>query len=168
MPDLLEDLTARIAKRDASRAEATLQADIRQFILSADLNIDANDISEEAQTVSMESQLGDGSRRRIDVETGTTVIEVKRNLRIGSVLADGEKQLGQYVATDTRDAVFRRAGVGAVGRRACFDQAAVGNTDAKRLVVELEHGTCLRADARQIEDHVAARQCVVGSAEVVL
>lgn len=111
MPDLLEDLTARIAKRDASRAEATLQADIRQFILSADLNIDANDISEETQQVSMESQLGDGSRRRIDVETGTTVIEVKRNLRIGSVLADGEKQLGQYVATRVRQTGARYLGI---------------------------------------------------------
>lgn len=111
MPELLEDLTARIAKRDPSRAEATLQADIRQFILSADLNVNADDMAAEHQNVAMEAQLGDGTRRRIDVETGTTVIEVKRNLRVGSVLDEAEGQLGRYVATRVSQTGARYLGV---------------------------------------------------------
>jgi hypothetical protein len=111
MPDLLEDLVARIAKRDPARSEATLQADIRQFILSANLNVDANDIVPEPQTVAMEAQLGDGTRRRIDVETGTTVIEVKKNLRVGGVLSEAKTQLGNYVATRVQQTGARYLGV---------------------------------------------------------
>lgn len=108
---MLEDLTARIARRDPARSEATLQADIRSFILTAALNVDANDLSEESQTVAMESQLGDGTRRRIDIESGTTVIEVKKNLRIGTVLADAEIQLGSYLRTRVGQTGARYLGV---------------------------------------------------------
>lgn len=111
MIDSLEDITARIARRDSARSEATLQADIRSFILSAALNVDANDLSEEAHTVSMEAQLGDGTRRRIDIESGTTVIEVKKNLRIGSVLAEAEVQLGSYLKTRVSQTGARYLGV---------------------------------------------------------
>lgn len=116
MPELLEHLTARIARRESGRSEATLQADIRAFVLAAALNVDANDISEESQSVSMESQLGDGSRRRIDVESGTTVIEVKKNLRVGSVLETAELQLGQYVSTRCDQTGARYLGVLTDGR----------------------------------------------------
>lgn len=111
MLEKLEDLTARIVRRDPSRSEATLQADIRAFILAASLNVDANDISEEAQIVALESQLADGSRRRIDIEAGTTVIEVKKNLRVGSVLADAEDQLGNYLRTRVRQTGARYLGI---------------------------------------------------------
>ncbi|MDQ0260485.1 methylase of polypeptide subunit release factors [Sinomonas atrocyanea] len=111
MPETPEDLTARMARRDPARSEATLQADVRAFILAAGLNVDANDIADEVQTVAMEAQLGDGSRRRIDVESGTTVIEVKKNLRAGNVLATAEEQLGQYVQTRCQQTGARYLGV---------------------------------------------------------
>lgn len=38
-----------------------------------------------------------GQRRRIDVEVGFTVFEVKRDLRTGNVRADAVKQLAGYV-----------------------------------------------------------------------
>lgn len=116
MPELLEDMTARIARREAARSEATLQADIRAFILAAGLNVDSNDIAEESVNVAMEAQLGDGSRRRIDVESGTTVIEVKKNLRVGSVLETAEVQLGQYVSTRCDQTGARYLGVLTDGR----------------------------------------------------
>lgn len=111
MTEYLADIVSRIARRDASRSEATLQADIRSFILAASLNLDANDLSEEAQTVAMEAQLGDGSKRRIDIEAGTTVIEVKKNLRVGTVLADAEVQLGKYLETRVSQTGARYLGV---------------------------------------------------------
>lgn len=111
MTEYLAEIVSRIARRDASRSEATLQADIRSFILAAALNLDANDLSEEAQTVAMEAQLGDGSKRRIDIEAGTTVIEVKKNLRVGTVLADAEVQLGKYLEARVSQTGARYLGV---------------------------------------------------------
>ncbi|MGX9902051.1 N-6 DNA methylase [Arthrobacter sp. SA17] len=109
-------MTTRITRRESGRSEATLQADIRAFILAAGLNVDANDIAEESVSVTMEAQLGDGSRRRIDVESGTTVIEVKKNLRLGSVLETAEIQLGQYVSARCDQTGARYLGVLTDGR----------------------------------------------------
>lgn len=149
LPELLEDLTARLARRDSGRSEATLQADIRAFILAAGLNVDANDLAEESVAVTMEAQLGDGSRRRIDVESGTTVIEVKKNLRIGTVLESAETQLGQYVNARCDQTGARYLGVLTDGRewilyvpdpdqpekiRQAADPLVIGNaTDTERL-----------------------------------
>lgn len=103
----LGDLTSRIARRDPARAEATLQADIRAFILKAGLNLHAEQLATDPDPVSLESQLGDGTGKRIDIEAGTTVIEVKRNLAQGNTLAAAQNQLGGYIrhrvsATGTR------------------------------------------------------------------
>ncbi|MEB2620049.1 N-6 DNA methylase [Kocuria rosea] len=95
--ETLTDLTARIAHRDPARAEATLQADIRSFILMAGLNLHAEQIANDPDPVSLESQLRDGTGRRIDIEAGTTVIEVKRNLAQGNTLVAAEEQLGAYI-----------------------------------------------------------------------
>jgi hypothetical protein len=95
--DSLANLTARIAHRDPARAEATLQADIRSFILAAGLNLHAEQLATDPDPVSLESQLGDGTGRRIDIEAGTTVIEVKRNLTQGNTLAAAQEQLGGYI-----------------------------------------------------------------------
>ncbi len=56
---------------------------------SAPFNLD------EANVVTLEAQVGD--RRRIDVEVGATVIEVKKDLRVGNVLAEAIEQLRGYV-----------------------------------------------------------------------
>src|SRR4051812_48834182 len=70
----LRDLLSRIADRDAKRSEATVQADVRTLLLEAPFQLSEDDLRE----VHLESPAGE--RRRIDVETGTTVIEVKRDL----------------------------------------------------------------------------------------
>jgi hypothetical protein len=109
--ETLVEITSRIARRDASRAEATLQADIRSFILQAELNVHANQLSSVGDEVAMESQLGSGTLNRIDIEAGTTVIEVKRNLRQGNTLAVAEDQLGRYVSNRCDQTGARYLGV---------------------------------------------------------
>jgi len=70
-----DDVFSRLVRRDDRRTEAEIQADARQFILSAPFELEEKDLS----IVSLEAAVGD--RRRIDVEVGTTVVEVKRDLR---------------------------------------------------------------------------------------
>ncbi|MEU3094775.1 N-6 DNA methylase [Streptomyces sp. NPDC006967] len=72
------------------RSEATLQADVRQLLLGGGLNLADHDLD-----VDLETQVGDG--RRIDVEVGCTVIEVKKDLSSPAVLKAAEKQLAGYV-----------------------------------------------------------------------
>ena len=111
----LRDLLTRLADRDSKRSEATVQADVRTLLLTAPFDLSEEDI----QDVSLESPVGD--RRRIDVETGTTVIEVKKDLRwwetcsrrpSGSSRATsraraGEKSGGRYVGVLTDGAEWR-------------------------------------------------------------
>jgi hypothetical protein len=70
-----------------------IQADVRRLLIEAPLGLD------EDQVVVLEAP--DEGRRRIDVEVGYTVIEVKKDLRVGRVRADAEVQLAGYVQTRT-------------------------------------------------------------------
>lgn len=110
--ETLDTITGRIARRDAARAEATLQADIRSFILAARINV----TNDEMRDVDMEAQVGAGTRWRIDIETGTTVIEVKKDLSRGSTLADGEVQIGRYLQLRSYQTGARYLGVLTDGR----------------------------------------------------
>lgn len=85
------DLLSRLVRRDAPRTEADVQADVRQLFLTAPFHLEEGDI----ENVYLESPLGD--RRRIDVEVGSTVVEVKRDLRRGKVKAEAVEQLAGYV-----------------------------------------------------------------------
>ena len=60
------------------------------------LELDEGDL-----VVNLEAQVGD--RRRIDVETGSTVVEVKRDLRKGKVRTEELDQLGGYVEKRVSD-----------------------------------------------------------------
>lgn len=91
----LGSLVRRLADRTRPRTEADVQADVRELLLHGNLNL-----GEEALSVQLETQVGD--RRRIDVELGLTVIEVKKDLRQPGILADAELQLAGYVAARTR------------------------------------------------------------------
>jgi hypothetical protein len=87
----LKDLLKRLAGRGQLRTEADVQSDIKLLLATANLNLTENDI------VSLEVPLGDGSRRRIDIEVGNLVIEVKRDLRKSGVLDEAIPQLAGYV-----------------------------------------------------------------------
>jgi hypothetical protein len=100
----LRDLVSRLARRIPTRTEADVQAGVRDFLLYGGLNLAAEDL-----TVQLEAQVGD--RRRIDVETGFTVIEVKKDLFAGTVLVEAIEQLSSYVAERTEHLRQRYVGV---------------------------------------------------------
>lgn len=126
----LRDLLVRLADRDAKRSEATIQADVRTLLLEAPFQLSEDDLQE----VHLESPAGE--RRRIDVETGTTVIEVKRDLRRAGVLADAVKQLAGYV--ESREAEMKRRYVGVLTDGAewrCFQLTTNGLEEASTLTI---------------------------------
>jgi hypothetical protein len=131
--------------RDARRTEAAIQADVRQFILSAPFELEEGDLID----VTLESPLGD--RRRIDVESGSTVIEVKRDLRRQKAKREAEEQLAGYVDYRMTQTGLRYVGVLTDGTEwNCYDLVdghlrlvspiTLENTplDVSRLVVWLE------------------------------
>ena len=77
----------RLAGRGAARTEADVQADLYLVLTSGSLALDPGDV------VRLEQQVGDGTRRRLDVEVGHCVIEVKKDLRPAGLRADAEAQL---------------------------------------------------------------------------
>lgn len=109
----LMEIIQRLAKRSSANTESMIQADVRDFLLTSGLNISAEDIS---FPVVLESQLGDGSGKRIDIELGSLVIEVKKNISRESVLADAEKQLGGYLHRRVSQTGLRYLGVLTDGR----------------------------------------------------
>jgi SAM-dependent methyltransferase len=122
----LPKLVAFLANRDASRTEALVQADVRQLLLSAPLNL--------TDDVLLESQAG--GRKRIDVEVGATIIEVKKDLRVGNVRADAVTQLEGYVRSREEKFATRFVGVltdGAEWR--CYHLAGDGLAEVSAIVV---------------------------------
>jgi methylase of polypeptide subunit release factors len=101
----LAPLAQRLSERAPGRSEATLQADIRLLLLTADFNLGETDLRD----VPLEAPVGGG--RRIDIEAGFTVIEVKRDLRAGSVREEAVVQVGDYVAGRTAATGQRYVGV---------------------------------------------------------
>ncbi len=102
---MLNDLVARLARRDQARPEAEVQSDLRQFLLTAPFELDEGNI----EIAALEAPVAGG--RRIDIEVGSTVIEVKRDLRRGRVREDAIEQLTSYVAHRARESGRRYVGV---------------------------------------------------------
>lgn len=98
-------LLAQLADRKSPRTEAMIQADVRQFLLTAPLNLEIEDLNE----MVLESPLGD--RRRIDIEIGATVIEVKKDLKKGKVRSDAIEQLYGYVEKRIEQTAQRYVGL---------------------------------------------------------
>lgn len=104
-PMAVADLLAQIARRDPARSEATLQADIRQLVLTAPLSLTAGDVV----TADLETPVG--VRRRIDIEVGSCLIEVKRDLSAGNVLPEAVEQLADYLAARQQETGCRYVGI---------------------------------------------------------
>lgn len=135
------ELFHRLVRRNDRRTEAEIQADVRQFILSASFELEVSDV------VSLESPVGD--RRRIDVEAGSTVIEVKRDLRREKSKREAEEQLAGYVDFRMKQTGLRYVGVLTDGTQwNCYDlvdgrlrqvsELTLADSDVHRLVVWLE------------------------------
>lgn len=101
----LRALVARMANRSVVRTEANVQSDLHTLLTAAPLNLSADDLE------SITLELPAGQRRRIDVEVGFTVFEVKRDLRVGNVRVDAVEQLAGYVRQRTEAMNQRYVGV---------------------------------------------------------
>lgn len=141
----LAQLFKRLVVRDSGRTEADIQADVRQFILSAPFELENSDLID----ASLETPVGD--RRRIDIEAGSTVIEVKRDLRRERVKREAEEQLAGYVEFRMNQTGLRYIGVLTDGTEwCCYDlvnaklrQVSIASFEDKsdevnRLIVWLE------------------------------
>ncbi|OJU50131.1 MAG: restriction endonuclease [Mesorhizobium sp. 61-13] len=141
----MDDIFQRLVRRDERRSEAEIQADVRQFILSAPFELDEGDVA----LVALESSVG--NRQRIDVEVGATVIEVKRDLRRGRVKEEAIDQLAGYVELRMQQTGLRYVGVLTDGTEWCCYHLVEGglrevsnatfgspSDDLSRLVVWLE------------------------------
>uniref|UniRef100_UPI0012398E80 N-6 DNA methylase n=1 Tax=Sphingobium estronivorans TaxID=1577690 RepID=UPI0012398E80 len=158
------EIIERLLQGSNQRTEADIQSDVRQLILTAPFALD------EAQVVSLEAQIGD--RRRIDIEVGSTVIEVKRDIRPGRVRQNALEQLSGYVTTRRDQTNQRYVGVLTDGIRwVCYDLqqgelrpvtdftlSHVGEAD--RLVVWLEG---VLATTHEIQPTVQAIQARLGA-----
>lgn len=126
---MLQELVSRLARRDSVRPEAEVQSDLRQFLLAAPFELDEGNI----EIAALEAPAGGG--RRIDIEVGSTVIEVKRDLRRGRVREDAIEQLAAYVAHRTHESGRRYVGVLTDGAEwLCYNLVA----DSLQLVSSLE------------------------------
>jgi hypothetical protein len=142
---LPQNIFARLINRGGARTEAEIQADVRALLLSPELQLD----DEHLRIVNLEAQLGDG--RRIDVEVGSAVIEIKKDLRRGRVRTDAIVQLAGYVGQRTRSTGTRYVGILTDGAEwNCYDlsgddlrlvsafDASDADVGVDRLIVWLE------------------------------
>jgi SAM-dependent methyltransferase len=119
----LQVLLDRITRGDAKRREATLVADIRRFLLEAPLDLHADDLPTQ-----------DG---RIDVEVGSVIIEVRRDLRARRVFDDAVAQLAEALQVRERELERRFAGLMTDGRQwICFTSAVDGLHEVTRVEIE--------------------------------
>ena len=107
----LSELAGRLANRSLKgRTEATVQSDVRMLLLASALNLTEGDVLD----VKLEAPLAD--RRRIDVEMGRTVVEVKRSLAPQGSLQDAATQLAGYVEAKSSSLGQRYVGIVTDGR----------------------------------------------------
>ena len=98
-------LVSRLADRDSVRPEANVQSNLHMLLAAGPFSLTEGEVSD----IVLEAPAG--QRRRIDVETGFTVFEVKRDLRVGRVRQDAVVQLTGYVASRVETMQQRYVGV---------------------------------------------------------
>lgn len=82
-----------------------MQSDLHMLLAAGPLDLGDSKLED----ITLESPAG--QRRRIDVEVGFTVFEVKRDLRVGNVRSDAVTQLTGYVAARAKSLQQRYVGV---------------------------------------------------------
>jgi hypothetical protein len=148
----LKGIVARLANGSTGRTEADIQADVRSFLLEASFELAESDLE-----VFLESPAGGG--RRIDVETGCAVIEVKKNLRSPKSVEAACAQLAAYVEHRTEEHSQRYVGVLTDGRTWILYHLEPGGTLAEASRLVLRDGSVDRLSA-WLEAVLATRQGV--------
>jgi hypothetical protein len=90
-----------VAKTGGVRSEATIQSDVRLLLLDEELDL---------EDVQLETQVG-SQHKRIDVEVGCTVIEVKKSLGSESAIEAATQQLAGYVVARQTEMGQRYVGI---------------------------------------------------------
>lgn len=93
-------IVGRLVNGPSTRSEATIQSDVRMLLLDPELGLDE---------VHLETQVG--QRKRIDVETGCTVIEVKKSLHSETAQMSAKSQLTEYVLARSAELGTRYVGI---------------------------------------------------------
>jgi SAM-dependent methyltransferase len=99
----LSQIVARLAARQGT-TEADIQSDVRAVLLDSRLELQDDDVR-----IVLEAPVAGG--RRIDIEAGSTAIEVKRDLGNPRVRTRAEEQLAGYLASRTAETGLRYAGI---------------------------------------------------------
>lgn len=152
-----------VAKAGGVRSEATIQSDVRILLLDPELGLAEDDLD-----VQLEASVGRG--RRIDVEVGCTVIEVKKALNSPTVVAAAVEQLTGYVETRTEEMGQRYVGILTDGqlwmafhevdgqlREATRHTAAAGAVGAAPLLRWLEGVLATKRAVRPTPQEIADR-----------
>lgn len=84
----LSEQLADLAVRNAGRTEADIQSDVKNILLFGGFDLGEDQVRLEAPAA---------DRRRIDVEVGALVIEVKRDLRPHHIVRNAQEQLEDYL-----------------------------------------------------------------------
>lgn len=147
----------------AVRSEATIQSDVRILLLDPMLGLAEQDLE-----VDLETPAGHG--RRIDVEVGRTVIEVKRTLASPTAIVAARAQLAGYVTTRSTEMGQRYVGILTDGRlwiayhevdgdlaEATRTTSTPGTTGADDLLRWLEGVLATQTSIRPTPDEIAKR-----------
>jgi SAM-dependent methyltransferase len=100
-------LVAELARRDPARSEADLQAGVATLLLYGGLSLEDEEVRLETPAQ---------GQKRIDIETGLSVIECKKDLSVGHVRDEAVEQLAGYVRSRTGELGTRYAGILTDGR----------------------------------------------------
>lgn len=90
-----------VNKSGGVRSEATIQSDVRMLLLDSELGL---------SDVQLEAKVGE-HHRRIDVEVGCTVVEVKKTLASDTAVVAAREQLAGYVVTRQAEMGQRYVGI---------------------------------------------------------
>ncbi len=163
MPNPGSEAVGRLARRDKKRTEAELQADIYVLLTAGGLQLDPDAVAK------LEVQIGDGTRRSLDVEIGHCVIEVKKDLRVGGVRDEAVSQLAGYVTTQQTKTGSRYVGILTDGTewilfhdvegqlQAVTSLIIGGATDHERIVAWLEAILATRESIPPTPDEIEQR-----------
>jgi SAM-dependent methyltransferase len=149
---IIAETVERLARRTGA-TEADIQSDVRLLLLHGGFDLDD-------RHVVLEAPVAGG--RRIDVEVGSTVVEVKRTLNGTAAQSAAAQQLADYLETRERETGRRYSGILTDGVRwqlyyldadgrpeqVALHSLAGGATDPEALIVWLEGIT---ATARGVE-----------------
>jgi len=152
-----------VNKAGGVRSEATIQSDVRMLLLDPEFDLADDDLE-----VQLEAPVGHG--RRIDVEVGCTVIEVKKSLSSSTAVQAATEQLAGYVRERAAEMGQRYVGILTDGRmwiafhevdgeltEATRHSAAVGTTGIADLLRWLEGVLATRKGVRPTPNEIAER-----------